>query len=121
MSVHSKRLHSIQKVSFSILLFGLIGLTLLSFTGYFSLHHWIADLCSQFRFQYLMLMTAGSIGLFFYRKKLALLFFMIGLINLIDILPLLIEVKNPAPTGHKIRITNINLYSQNQGTELPEI
>lgn len=92
---------------------------LCSLLGYLGSYHWILDLFSHFKIQYLFLLLFGVLILIFYRWKVAFLFIPFIFIIILEISPLYVAEKNGGESREldRIELVCINLLSSNGSFE----
>ena len=100
-----------------LLFAGAIITFLLSIMGFFGEYHWLFDIASHFRIQYLLFLTFGA-GIFFVQKRYKELCFngLAIIINLVCVLPIYYEV--PAseagiPRSYNALILNLHFTNEN--------
>lgn len=96
----------------------LVGITVLfSVLGYFGRNYWLLDLFSHFKVQYFIVITVGTIILFFKRKKIAYIFIPFIVALLLEISPLYFGSKKNDNLTSSTKIICINLLSSNRKFE----
>lgn len=106
-----------RKFLFYILMFSLAVTAIFSILGYFGQTNWFLDLFSHFKWQYLIILTIGTIIVFFVRRKLALIFIPFILALSIEIMPLYFGGNKNEDLTETTKITCINLLSSNSQFE----
>lgn len=102
-----------KKFFFYILVLSVSVTALFSVLGYFGLSNWKLDLFSHFKWQYLLLLTTGTVMLFFVRRKLSFIFVPFIIAILIEILPLYFGGNKDENLTETTKIICINLLSSN--------
>lgn len=102
-----------KKFLFYILVLTVAVTALLSMLGYFGLTNWKLDLFSHFKWQYLLILTTGTVIIFFRRRKLSLIFVPFIIAVLIDISPLYFGGNKDKSLTETTKIVCINLLSSN--------
>lgn len=102
-----------KKFLFYILVLSVAVTALFSILGYFGQTNWKLDLFSHFKWQYLIILTTGTIIIFFRRRKLSLIFIPFIIAILLDILPLYFGGNKDKSLTETTKIVCINLLSSN--------
>ncbi|CAN0325190.1 unnamed protein product, partial [Chrysoparadoxa australica] len=102
-----------KKFLFYILVLIVAVTALFSILGYFGQTNWKLDLFSHFKWQYLLILTTGTIMIFFIRRKLSLIFIPFIIAILIEIAPLYFGGNKDKSLTETTKIVCINLLSSN--------
>lgn len=102
-----------KKILFYILVFVVAATAVCSTLGFLGQTNWILDLFSHFKWQYLLIITTGTIIIFFINRKLSLIFTPFIIVLLIEISPLYFGGNKDKSLTQTIKIACINLQSSN--------
>jgi len=103
-----------KKFLFYTLLFGLATTSIFSILGYFGQNNWLLDLFSHFKFQYFLILSIGTLLLFFIKRKITLLFLPFIILLCWEISPLYSGSNKKTDLSETTKIVCINLLSSNR-------
>ncbi|MEM6737986.1 MAG: endonuclease/exonuclease/phosphatase family protein [Bacteroidota bacterium] len=106
-----------KKFLFYVLVLVVAVTALFNILGYFGRTNWITDLFSHFKWQYLLIITTGTIIIFFIRRKLSLIFIPFIIALIIEITPLYLGGNKDKSLTQTTKIVCINLLSSNDQFE----
>lgn len=102
-----------KKFLFYILILAIAATALFSILGYFGQTNWTLDLFSHFKWQYLLILTTGTVLIFFRNRKISSIFVPFIIAILIEILPLYFGGNKDKSLTETTKIVCINLLSSN--------
>lgn len=87
--------------------------------GFFGGMHWLLELTTHFRVQYLVLLAVMS-GLMFFgrRKRIAVLYLSCAMLNAVVVAPWLIPASKTKPEGDSLRLMVLNVHTANTRHDL---
>ncbi len=87
--------------------------------GFFGGMHWLLELTTHFRVQYLVLLAVMS-GLLFFgrRKRMAVLYLSCAMLNAVVVAPWLIPASKTKPVGDSLRLMVLNVHTANTRHDL---
>lgn len=106
-----------KKFLFYILVLAVAVTAFSSILGYFGQTNWKMDLFSHFKWQYFLILTIGSVIIFFIKRKLSLIFIPFIIAILIEIAPLYFGGNKDKSLTETTKIVCINLLSSNRQFE----
>jgi len=102
-----------KKYFYNSVVFLVAATAVFSILGYFGSTNWILDLFSHFKWQYLIILTIGTLIILMMRKKIALIFIPFVVVLIIEIAPLYFGGNKKEDLSESTKIVCINLLSSN--------
>jgi len=107
-----------MKNNLSRLLILILTLTAMcSLLGYLGAYHWMLDMLSHFKLQYLIILTTGTILLYFLKKNSAIIYIIFIVITAMEVLPVYYGGNKLDTLSTSVKIVCINLLSSNDDSE----
>jgi len=106
-----------KKLFFYILIFLISLVSIFSVLGYLGWNNWEFDLFSNFKPQYLIILSIGTLLVFIIRKRVAYFFLPFIAFSAFDVMPLYFGGNKTSDITNSTRIVSINLLNSNDKFE----